>query len=629
MEKKKLLSSTGLIVAGVLLLLINLVAGLVFKSVRLDMTENQLYTLSTGTENILNNIEEPITLRFYFSEKLLSGIPPVQNYGRRVRELLDEYANIAGNNVRLIVADPEPFSDAEDQAVKYGLQGVPVDAVGSAAYFGLVGTNSTDDQEVIPFFAPDKEESLEYDVTKLVHKLANPKRKVVGVVSGLPMEGAPASPFGPQSGNQGWFILSQIKQLFDVRSFDNNLSSISDDVDVLMIVHPKTLSEQAVFAIDQFILKGGRALVFVDPFSEADTPPTDPQNPMAAFQARRDSSLDTLFNAWGIELVKAQVAGDRKSATRVQARAGARMQAVDYVAWLTLKEGNFNQSDFVTSELKNITMATSGFLKKKSDASVDFIPLLETSEQAMSIPNSRFQFGPNPGELLRQYRPGGEKLVLAARVSGKLKSAFPDGLKDGDKVISGLTESQDVANVIVVADTDMLEDRMWVELQNFFGNRMAFPRASNGNFVINALDNLTGSNDLISLRSRGRSARPFDKVHELKQEAEIAFRDKEKQLQDKLKDTERKLADLQRQKDGSSAVILSAEQRQEIERFRDQQVQTRKELRNVQHELTKNIESLGSWLKFINIGLVPIFIILIAIALGVYRMKRLRASLSA
>ncbi|MDH5216500.1 MAG: Gldg family protein [Gammaproteobacteria bacterium] len=629
MEKKKLLSSTGLIVAGVLLLLINLVAGLVFKSVRLDMTENQLYTLSTGTENILNNIEEPITLRFYFSEKLLSGIPPVQNYGRRVRELLDEYANIAGNKVRLIVADPEPFSDAEDQAVKYGLQGVPVDAAGSAAYFGLVGTNSTDDQEIIPFFAPDKEESLEYDVTKLVHKLANPKRKVVGVVSGLPMEGAPSSPFGPQAGNQGWFILSQIKQLFDVRSFDNNLSSISDDVDVLMIVHPKALSEHAVFAIDQFILKGGRALVFVDPFSEADTPPNDPQNPMAAFQAKRDSSLDTLFDAWGIEMVKAQVAGDRKSATRVQSRAGMRMQAVDYVAWLTLKEENFNQSDFVTSELKNIAMATSGFLKKKADANVDFIPLLETSEQAMSIPNSRFQFGPNPAELLRQYRPGGEKLVLAARVSGKLKSAFPDGLKDGDKVISGLTESQDVANVIVVADTDMLEDRMWVELQNFFGNRMAFPRASNGNFVVNALDNLTGSNDLISLRSRGRSARPFDKVQELKQEAEIAFRDKEKQLQDKLRDTERKLADLQRQKDGSSAVILSAEQRQEIERFRDQQVQTRKELRNVQHELTKNIESLGSWLKFINIGLVPIFIVLIAIALGVYRMKRLRASLSA
>ena len=349
---------------------------------------------------------------------------------------------------------------------------------------------------------------------------------------------------------------------------------------------------------------------------------------MAALQAKHDSSLDTLFNAWGIEMVKGQVAGDRKSATRVQTRAGARVQAVDYVAWLSLRENNFNKSDFVTSELKNITMATAGILKKKEGASVDFIPLLETSEQAMSIPNSRFQFGPNPAELLRQYHPGGEKLVLAARVSGKLKSAFPDGIKDGDKVIKGITESEGVANVIVVADTDMLEDRMWVELQNFFGNHMAFPRASNGNFVVNALDNLTGSNDLISLRSRGRSARPFDKVEELKQQAEVAFRDKEKQLQDKLRETESKLASLQRQKDGNSTVILSAAQRQEIEGFRDQQVQTRKELRNVQHELTKNIESLGSWLKFINIGLLPIFIVLIAIGLGVYRVKRLRASLS-
>ncbi|MDH5544370.1 MAG: Gldg family protein [Gammaproteobacteria bacterium] len=630
MDKKKLLSSSGLIIAGVLLLLINLVAGLLFKSVRLDMTENSLYTLSDGTERILEQIDEPVTLRFYFSEALFSGIPVAQNYGRRVKELLEEYANIADGKIRLIVENPEPFSDEEDQAVRKGLQGVPVDAAGTQAYFGLVGTSSTDEEEIVPFFAPDKEESLEYDLTKLVHKLANPKRKVVGLISELPLEGgAPANPFGPQQGDGEWYILSQIKQLFEVRKFESSVTSIPQEIDVLMIVHPKTLSDQTLFAIDQFVLGGGRVLVFVDPHSDVDTPPTDPQNPMASFQAKRDSSMEKLFDAWGVELVKGQVVGDIKSATRVNARAGMRVQPVEYVAWLSLDEDNFNSSDFVTGELRKVMLGTAGRLKKKEGSTLEFSPLLETSDQAMTIPQSSFQFQARPLELLRNYRAGGEKLTVAARISGKFKSAFPDGLKNGDTTQSGTKESKEDSNVIIIADTDMLEDKMWVQLQNFFGNRIAFPQANNDTFVINALDNLTGSNDLISLRSRGRSARPFEKVQELKREAETRFRDKEKQLQDKLRETERKLSELQRQKEGGSSVILSSEQRTELEKFREQQVQTRKELRNVQHQLTQSIEGLGSWLKFLNITIVPFLIIIVALVLTMMRKKRLRASVNA
>lgn len=631
MDKKKIFSSTGLIVAVVLLLVINLLAGLLFKSVRLDMTQNSLYTLSQGTENILKKIDEPITLRFYFSEKQLSGIPPVLNYGRRVQELLEQYANIAGNKLRLVVADPEPFSDAEDQAVGYGLQGVPIDAAGTQAYLGLVGTNSVDAQEVIPFLGPDKEDSLEYDITKLVYNLTNPSKKTVGVISGLPIEGGAPNPFMQGQDSQEWFFLSQLKQLFDVRMFDQKVTKLDDDIDVIMIIHPKDLSEQAQFAIDQFVLKGGRALVFVDPNSEADMPPGSQQNPMAAMQAKRSSDMKKLFSAWGIELVDGQIAGDRNSATRIAARAGLRSQAISYVAWLSLKKQNMNKQDFVTAGLDNVTMATSGFLKKKEGANIDFSPLMQTSDQAMSIPQTRFAFQSNilalAGNLLEQYQPGGEKLTLAARISGKFKSAFPNGIKDGDKTITGLTESKQASNIIVVADTDMLENRMWVQLQNFFGNRIGYPKADNGAFVVNAVDNLTGNNDLISLRSRGRSARPFDKVLSLRDEAEERFRDKERQLQGKLKETERKLADLQRQKTDGSAVILSDAQRQEIENFRAEQLATRKELRSVQHRLTQDIEDLGGWLKFINIAGVPLIFIVIALVTNYYRKKRLRESL--
>jgi len=629
MQFRKLFSTSGLIVAGALLLIINLLAGLTFKSSRIDLTENQLYTLSQGTKNILENIEEPINLRFYFSEKLLVSIPGVMSYGRRVKELLAEYQELSDGGITLTVTDPEPFSDEEDNAVQYGLQGVPINTAGSLAYFGLVGINDTDDEEVIAFFQPDKEESLEYDITKLVNKLSNQKKQTVGLISSLPIEGgSAANPFmpPPQQANQEWVILSQLKQLFDVRKLDADAEKIPDDINVLMLVHPKNLTDKALFAIDQFVLNGGHTIAFVDPYSEADTPVTDPQNPMSAMTASRHSDLTKLFDAWGIELISGKLAADRLSATRVNANAGGRPQAMDYVVWLSLTENNFNTDDFVTGELKTISMGTPGMLRKKEGAETNFTPLIETSEQGMEVPTSRVQFGPNPAALLREYRPGGEKLVLAARIAGTVKTAFPDGAPEGVSNDDVLSESKEAVNLIVVADTDMLSDQFWVNKQNFFGQNILMPRANNDTFLINAIDNLSGSNDLISLRSRGKSSRPFDKVIELKREAEQKFREKEKTLQEKLREAEQKLSELQRQKEGGSNMILSSEQKREIEKFRSQQVQTRKELRNVQHELGKNIENLGSTLKVINIGLIPFLIIIISTGLGIYRMRKLSAT---
>ncbi len=631
MKTSKLFFTFSLLAIVALLLVINLFANQVLKSSRIDLTDNQLYTLSAGTKNILSEIDEPVTLRLFFSEKFFTGIPTVMTYGQRVQDLLEEYVSLSEGKLKLIVADPEPFSETEDQAVQFGLQGVPIDASGNQAYFGLAGTNATDDEEIITFFQPDKEESLEYDLTRLVYKLTNPKQRVVGLISSLPIEGRMSpqmNPFAPPSGNQAWFIMNQIKQSFEVKSLETTIEKIPDDVDVLMLVHPKKLSEKTLFAIDQFVLSGGRLLAFIDPFAEVDLPPTDPQNPMAAMQAPRNSNLTPLLETWGVELVSGKVVGDRLNAQRVQTQLGRRMQAVDYVAWLSLTKPSFNSSDFITRDLEKIGMATAGYLKKAEGAETELTALIETSAEAMAIDGLQFQFGANPANLLSQYSPGGEKLILAARITGKVPSAYPNGVESNDAISKVLTESIEAINIIIVSDADMLEDKHWVRLQNFFGNQIAQPIANNDVFVLNAIENLSGSNDLISLRSRSKSARPFLKVDALKREAEKRYQDQEKALQNKLQQAERKLAELQRQQEGNSSMILSTEQKQEIAKFRQEQLETRKALRNVQHELVKSIESLGVTLKVINIALMPLVVIIFAALMAMRRSSRLKKAMT-
>jgi len=625
MKNVKIISASGIAIAAAAFMALNVLSNTVFKSSRLDLTENKLYTLSQGTKNIIGKLDEPVTLRFYYSEKLTKDIPPLMNYAKRVRELLEEYASNSGGKIKVIVSDPEPFSDDEDEAVQAGLQGVPLNTAGSTVYFGLVGTGATNEKEVIPFFQSAKEETLEYDLTRLVYKLSNPKKIIVGLLTDLPMTGSgPANPMMQmQGGSPEWIISEQMHQMFDVRVLQKDIKSIPKDIDVLMIAHPKKYSDTLLFAIDQFVLAGGRALVFVDPHAESEQAVRDPNNPMAAF-GPKNSELTKLFDAWGIELVNGKLAADIKSATTVSIPQGMRPQAVDYVVWLQLSDDNLSKGDFITSDLKSITMASAGILQQKQGASTTFTPLIETSDQAEELATTAVQFQPDPFGLLNSYRSGGKKLTLAARVTGKFKTAFPQGApQDAETQGEVLKEAKEDGNIIVFADSDMLEDRFWVNVSNFLGQRIAMPRANNGVLVINALDNLSGSNDLISLRSRGKFERPFERVKEIERDAEKQFRDREKVLQAKLQDTERKLSELQRQKGNDANMILSADQQEEIKKFRSEQVKTRKELRNVKHELEKNIELLGIWLKAINIFIAPIFIVAIAIGVVVFRRKQL------
>jgi ABC-type uncharacterized transport system involved in gliding motility auxiliary subunit len=634
--KKTILSTTGLLLAALLFLGFNILAVAGLKSVRIDLTENRLYTLSQGTLNLLSGLQAPIKLRLYFSKKLASDAGALTSYAQRVQELLEQYVSRSHGQLSLEVIDPQPYTEEEDRAVGFGLQGVPVSAGGEMLYFGLAGTNSTDKDAVIPFIQENKEESLEYDVTKLVYTLSNPRQRVIGLLTKLPMEGNPMARFqDPNADVQAWAILEPMRQLFEVRTVPATAEKIDADIDVLMVAHPQGLSQRTLWAIDQYVLGGGKVLAFIDPYCESQQVRQDPSNPMSAMMANRTSDLGPLLAAWGLEMSAEDLAGDRESAMRV----GYNGLPVDYILYLGLRgeKACFAKDDFVTGKLELVNLATAGVLKKKEGATTTVTPLLQTTKQSMRVNRSSVLFGADPTKVLESFVSGNESLMVAARISGPVKSAFPDGKPKAEKPEDGaekpeekpaesLKESKGPVNLIVVADCDVLEDHFWMKSQSFFGQRIPIPIANNGDFVINALDNLSGSNDLISLRSRGRFNRPFERVAEIRRAADTHFGQKVKELEDKLKDAETRINELQGQKDAKTSLILSPEQQKEVERFREERTQTRKELRAIKHDRDKDIEALGSRLKFANILLIPFLLVVAVCALTLVRASRAKAA---
>lgn len=619
-HQKKILSGTGVAVAAVLAVALIILINTTMTSWRLDLTENRLFTLSEGTLNIIRGLQEPITLDYYVSRKAMAEIPQLASYANRVHDLLDEYAAESNGKLILNVIEPEPFSEEEDRAVASGLEGVPINAAGDRGYFGLVGTNSTNGESVIPFFQYDREQKLEYDLTKLVYNLAHPDKRVIGVLSSLPVF-TPAAP-----GMPAWTLSQLVSEFFEVRILDSALE-INKNLDLLLIIHPKGLSQLTQFAIDQYLLAGGKAMIFVDPLSESDRPVPNPENPYE--MPVTTSNLETLFDAWGIQVSNTEVAADRLAAMRVQIRTDRGVEETSYLPWMKLDKINFNQDDFATSELNIITLGSAGIINKKDGASTNVTPLIETTTEAMQLPVAAIQFQRDPAKLLSDFKSENKKFTLAARLNGKVKTAFPDG-KPAPDVNNPFDEayvapeqilSEGDINAIVVADTDLLSDEFWISSQNFFGVQVPQATADNGNFVLNALEIMSGSSDLISLRNRGEYARPFTVVEQIRRDAESQFRQQQQMLETKLAETEKKIAELQQENTGSE-LLLSDAQREEIEKFRLEQLNTRKELRAVQHELQKNIEQLGTLLKFINIGLAPLLIVLVALTFGMMRTRR-------
>lgn len=629
-----ILSMSGLVLAAVLMASANLWAGATVTGARLDLTRDALFTLSPGARNILRRIDEPITLRFYFSERLGREIPSYATYANRVRDMLREFAAVGG--LRLEFLDPEPFSDIEDRAVGFGLQGLPIDETGEQVYFGLAGGNSTDDVAVIGFFQIERERFLEYDLINMVYNLANPKKPVIGVSTTLPIDGnMQALMAGRSDLGAPWTVMRQLRQRFEVRSLGEDPGAIDDDIDVLMLVHPTGLSPQSLYAIDQFLLNGGKALIFVDPHAEglASRPLMGPPKPTA-------SDLKPLFDAWGIELVAGKVAGDLRFARRVNAGTGQRIEPAPYLAWLGLDATALNGDDPVVGNFRLLNLASAGILRRADGASATMTPLFTTSAEAMPLDAAGVMGRPDIMAMLRAFQPTGERYVLAARLGGTVKTAYPDGppkpAEDGDGDQDGggdrppgpaadqTLESVTPLNVILVADTDMLEDRFWVRVQDFFGQRLVLPLANNGDFVINAIDNLSGSGDLIGLRGRGTVNRPFERIERLRRAAEQRLRGKEQELRENMRQTEQKLARLQTTEAGGGAVILSAEQQLAIQEFRQQLLDIRRQLRAVRRDLRRDIEGLEGMMRFANIGLIPILVGCLALGLGLWRSRRHR-----
>lgn len=612
--KRVIYSGVGLLLIALAFLAFNISSSLLLTNARLDLTEQKLYTISDGTRTILEELKSPIELQFFYSDTAVKELVVLRNYARRVEELLRAYERAAGGKLNLQVIDPQPFSEEEDRAAELGLQAVPLDRGGDKVYFGLAGTNAEGNTQTIPFFPLDQEEFLEYEISRLVQSLASAQLPVVGVLSELPITGG--FDFQRQQMTPSWMVLENIRQLFHIESLQRDIDLIPAHVSVLMLVHPKQLPEQTLYAIDQFVLRGGKLLVFVDPFSEAD--PGSAMGP-GGFAEERASDLEPLFKAWGLRMPADQVVADASFAMSVGV--GAERRAVRHPGWLSLPQQALDGDDIATALLENLTMASTGFLEPLEGASTRFTPLIRSSGYAMPVEAARFATLQNPEELLRGLEPTGEHYTLAARIQGPAESAYPDGI-EGRK--DGLKESASI-NVIAVADTDLLSDRMWVHVQDFFGQRLPQPWADNSNFVINALDNLAGSDALISVRSRGRSARPFVVVEALQRQAEDRFREKEEVLQNRLAETEAQLAELQ-SADPEQSLELTAEQQAALQGFMQEKLRIRKELREVRYQLNADIEALGRTLKFLNIALVPLLLTLGALGLWFWRRKAARAA---
>ena len=599
----------GLIALAVLFLAVVMLSNVGLRGMRLDLTQNKLYTLSPGTQQVLKELKEPVNLYFYFSrDASAKQAPLVMPYAARVREFLEEIAARAGGKVHLQVIDPQPFSDDEDRAAEFGLTPLPAGS-GDALYFGLAGTNSTDGRASIPNFQPDREQFLEYDVAKLIQDLGTTKKPVVGLMSSIGLQGQ----FNPLSGQMGdpWPIFTAIQQLFTLRTLTPDVDHIDKDVDVLMVVHPKQLPPKTMYAIDQFVMRGGRLLLLVDPNAGADISGQDPSNPLAAAMADHSSDFEPLLHAWGVDYDQSKVIGDLSLGLEV--RTNAASPPVRHIGILGLRHENMDAKDVVTASLEAINMATVGSLAAHAGATTTFEPLLMSSTSAAPVPAQRFNGLTDPETLRDGFKSTGVRYTIAARITGPVESAYPNGPPVDQKPPAGppvahLAKSTKPANIVVIADTDFLMDYLWVQTREMFGQRVSQAFASNGDFIANILDNLSGSSALISIRGRASFSRPFERVEALKRQADDRLRSKALELQAELQQTEAKLTELQSKRNDQASIMLSPEQEAELKRFTADKARVRKELRETQRGLDVDINRLNTRLKIINIALPPLLV---------------------
>ena len=637
LSDRRKLTVLSLIVAFVFLGALNAFSNSVLRGLSIDLTEDDVYTLSPGTQKVLRNLEEPITLRFFLSPALTDRVPSYAVYARRVRALLERYARLSNGKIKLEFYEPTPFSIDEDRAETYGLAGVTVDTSGQKGFFGVAGTNSVDDVEKIAFFHPSRERFIEYDLTRMILTLGQTKKKTVGLISSLPLQGR----FSMRGMLPPWGIMNEIDGVFSVKSV-GNAKTIPDDVDVLFIVHPRGLKRETLYAIDQYVLKGGTAVVMVDPIPEA---APRRRGFMGISPVSPGSSMPKLFKAWGIEMVPGKVATDVSLALQVVTEYQGRRVRAPFIAWMNLPRAQIDGKDPTTQNVRNLIIASPGILRKTVKGTSRVVPLVWTTEKSMAVDAQKLRLRPDVVALYQAYKPGGRKLVLAARVTGKVKTAFPGGIKTAAKKpapkkdpakkdeakkdkanakkAAHLEEAKGSINLIVVADVDMLEEKFWSRTSNFFGAKITLPTSGNANFLVNALDQLSGANLLIGLRGKGEARRPFTKVQKLERDARREWQAKEAAIVKALQEARKKLASARsKSKDGKNE--LTEEQRKVIAQVRADIIRLRRERNDIRVAQRRDIETLDRTLKFANIGAIPVIIGLIALIVSIVRVRRRR-----
>ena len=652
---KFLFSGTGLLTVAVALLVsVGLISAL--PSIRIDLTEDDLFSLADGTRNIVSGLEEPIELLFFYSESATEDQPQIRSYGTRVQELLREIVIASGGNLVLSIVDPEPFSEEEDLATQYGVQPVPVTQGGQGIYFGLVAVELDNEKapalrvsETMPLIRPDQEQFLEYEFMQLVTRVANPDLKVVGLLTTLDIDGG----FDPMTGQatQQWMITDYIRQLYDLRRIETDTEIIEEDVDILMIVHPEGLSEQTLYAIDQHVMRGGETFVFLDPTADSMVSRSERGSMIPAGMR---SDLPGLLEAWGVDYASDKVLTDNTLALRVQMGQGSR--PVAHIGMIGANRTALAGDDIITRRLENLNLSSVGALAPRDGATTRFEPLIQSSSDAMLMNASLLEDVLDPSVLFDEFVSANERYTIAARVSGVISSAFPEGRpvsgnaaadtseeeieaddgndsdeariekanSDSATVEGHLTRTSGETNILLFADTDVLTDRLWVQVAQFMGQRIPQPYANNGDFVINALDNLSGGADLVSIRSRGRYSRPFERVVKLQREADDRLRTEEAALLERLAETEEQLAALNTDEGGQLLGQLTPEIQTEIDRFNAELLDTRRSLRDVQFQLTADIEALGSNLKWFNTAAIPMLLTVLALFMSLTRARRRR-----
>jgi ABC-type uncharacterized transport system involved in gliding motility auxiliary subunit len=598
MISRRTYALSALALAAILFVGLNIFANNFFTGARLDLTQNGQFTLSKGTRNILDKLQEPVTLKFYYSRSAGARYAATAAYAKRVRDLLGEYATLSHGKLILQDIDPEPFTPEEDEASAAGLTPAPTDR-GDVVYFGLSGSNSIDGHQTIPYFASAREAYLEYDLSSLVYHLSAPKKPSIALITGLPVMGSPQNP-------QPLASYAALAQEYDVTQLPGDFTAIPAGIDLLIVAHPDPLSPPQMLAIDNYVLSGHRALIFVDPLSELAQ--------QAGPQATIASDLGPLLKSWGVDFPSNMVLLDRGVAQQVAAGNDPRQPTIAYPVWLHLTADSFDPRDPVTASLQNLNMASTGEIAPIRNATTVFHTLIGSSDQANMMQREQLMALRDPSRLVDTMRPTGVRYALAARITGNAKTAYPNA--------PGAVQAGKV-QLMIVADSDVWDDRFWVNVSNQMGHPVAQPFADNGAFILNAVENLTGSDDLISLRTRASSDRPFTVVQGLRQAAETKYRETENTLQNNLAQAQQTLAQLQ-QGSGGNAIALSQKQKDEIERIRRGMAQTRVQLRDVQHNLRAEVDALGSRLAFLNIVGVPILLAGFALVLGMIRARRRR-----